>query len=188
MGPQSIRSAGQRKATRRICRRRTRVAALVAAASATSVLAVVAVASESASDPGTRTLAVASIPTGQSIVDNPPRQRSRVPSASAGDMIVTRYKLLDESNRPGGTGHKVCVFTRGGTERSGRAFFQCDVTLKLPAGDIAGHWAYRGDPINAHIAITGGTRAYQGARGSATPGERKVGRRTLNEVRVHLLP
>jgi hypothetical protein len=152
------------------------------------VPAVIAVSSPSASDPGSRTLRVAAILTGERFVDNPPRQRSRVPSASAGDMIVTRYTLLDESNRQAGTGHKVCVFTRGGTERNGRAFFQCDVTLKLSAGDITGQWAYRGDPANAHIAVTGGTRAYEGARGSATPGERKLGRKTLNELRVHLLP
>jgi hypothetical protein len=169
--------------------RRRRVAGLIATTGvAAMVPAIMAVSSGSASDPGSRTLAVASILTGQSIVDNPPRQRSRVPSASAGDMIVTRYKLLDESNRPAGTGHKVCVFTRGGTERNGRAFFHCDITLKLPAGDIAGRWAYRGDPMNAQIAVIGGTRAYEGARGSAIPGERKVGRRTLNELRVHLLP
>lgn len=169
--------------------RRRRVGAVLAtAATAAIVLAVISVTSGSAEDPGARTLRVGSIPTGQTFVDNPPRQRSRVPSASAGDMMVTTYRLLDESNRPAGSGHKVCVFTRGGTERSGRAFFQCNVTLKLPAGDLTGHWAYRDDPSNAQMAITGGTRAYEGARGSATPGQRKVGRRMLNELKVHLLP
>jgi hypothetical protein len=169
--------------------RRRRVARLVAAMTGVAMVsALIAVASGSASDPGSRTLRIASVLRGQSFVDNPPRQRSRVRSASAGDMIVTRYGLLDESNRPAGTGHKLCVFTRGGTERSGQAFFQCSVTLKLPAGDITGQWTYRGDPMNAHVAITGGTKTYEGARGSATPGGRKVGRQTLNELRVHLLP
>jgi hypothetical protein len=168
--------------------RRRRAVGLGAAATVVAVVStVIAVASGSAADPGSRTLRIAAVLRSQSFVDNPPRQRSRAPSASAGDMIVTRYELLDESNRPAGTGHKLCVFTRGGTERSGQAFFQCSVTLKLPAGDITGQWTYRGDPMNAHIAITGGTKAYEGVRGSATPGERKVGGRTRNELRVHLL-
>jgi hypothetical protein len=167
-------------------RRGAGLAATVAAAAI--VPTVIAVTSGSASDPGSRTLRLAAIEAGLRFVDNPPRQRSRGPSASAGDMLAWRGKLLDESNRRVGSAHKVCVVTRAGSEHDGRAFFQCTQTLKLRAGDITGETAYRDDQQNADIAVTGGTKAYEGARGSMIPGERKIGRRTLGEVTVHLLP
>jgi hypothetical protein len=168
--------------------RRRRITGIAAAGAATIAAAVIVAAPGSASHPGSRTLRLAAIETGLRFVDNPPHQRSRVPSASAGDMLVFRGRLPDESNRPAGSVHKACVVTRAGSERNGRAFFECTQTLKLRAGDITGQTGYRDDQENADIAVTGGTKAYEGARGSMSPGERRVGRRRLGEVTVHLLP
>jgi hypothetical protein len=172
----------------RAAKRRRRITGLAAAGAAALAATVIVAASGSASHPGSRTIRLAAVETGLRFVDNPPRQRSRVPSASAGDILVFRGRLLDESNRSAGNVHKVCVVTRAGSERNGRAFFECTQTLKLRGGDISGQTAYRDDQANADIAVTGGTKAYEGARGSMTPGERTVGRRRLGEVTVHLLP
>jgi hypothetical protein len=174
--------------SRTSARRRLVAAGLAAAGTAAIAATAIGVSSGSASNPGSRTLRLAAIEAGLRFVDNPPAQRSRAPSASAGDMLVWRGRLLNEANRPAGSAHKVCVVTRAGSERNGRAFFECTQTLKLPAGDITGQTAYRDDQENADVAVTGGTKAYEGARGSMTPGERKLGRRTLGEVTVHLLP
>lgn len=123
------------------------------------------------------------------LIDNPPHQpRSRKESVSAGDMLVLTAKLLDERNRPAGTEHRTCLATRPGSERNGRAVFQCQITFKLRGGDITGQTTYRDEPGSADIAVTGGTRAYEGANGSVSYGNRKVGKRTLNEARIHLLP
>jgi hypothetical protein len=64
---------------------------------------------------------------------------------------------------------------------------QCAATLRLRDGDIMGAFVFRGEEPRT-VAVTGGTGAYEGARGSITFAEQKIGRRTLDQARIHLLP
>jgi len=77
------------------------------------------------------------------------------------------------------------------TVRAGRTFvqarFQCNATLTLKDGTIAVNTAFRGNQRDEDVrsAITGGTGAYEGARGSIS--QRNLPR-GLMENTLHLLP
>jgi hypothetical protein len=172
----------------RIGERRRRLALLLALTGAAAVVALAVVtAGGSASHPGSQTLRFGLVTTSFHFLDNPPRSKARPgePSISAGDAYVETEKLLNESGRRVGTAHLHCVATRGG-RRPDRASFQCAATAKLRDGDITGAMTYRGE--QRRVAVTGGTGAFEGARGSISFAEKRVGRRRLLEAAIHLFP
>ena len=110
-----------------------------------------------ASAPPTGTLQIVLRPQSLHRVDLPPKRSGDGPPAP-GDATITTYRVFDAS----------------GTKRLGRAQFvctavdrrgeheQCTGTIALPDGQIA----TQGDADN--VAVVGGSRAYAGARGTAT--------------------
>jgi hypothetical protein len=159
--------------------------ALIGCGAAVGLAAVTA--SDSASHRGSQTLRLGLVTTSFKFLDSPPRSAARrgEPSVSPGDAYVETEKLVDESGRRVGMAHLHCVATRGGSDPD-TASFQCATTLKLRGGDITGALAYRGEQRT--VAVTGGTGAYEGARGSVTFAETKVRQRPLLQARIHLRP
>lgn len=112
----------------------------------------------------------AQAPTGQTIqfverggtdkfVDVAPRS-SRAPSA--GDSFLFSTPLFNAANRRIGTLDAKCAFTKGGN-RTARGV--CEGIFTLPDGDLYGA-AKLGNSNTTNGVITGGTRAYAGARGT----------------------
>jgi hypothetical protein len=165
-----------------------RLALLLALTGCGALPLAVMAAGGSASHPGSQTLRVALVPTTEHSIDNPPRSKARGanPSISAGDAVVLTEQALDPSGRRVGTAHVHCVATLG-SKNLDRATAQCATTLKLRDGDIMGAFVFRGEEPRT-VAVTGGTGAYEGARGSITFARKKIGQRTLDEARIHLLP
>jgi hypothetical protein len=100
-------------------------------------------------------------------LDHPPRRHGDVPP-SPGDTSIVGYRVLDATGEKRlGRVSSVCV----STDRRGQAM-QCTGALTLPDGTIMLEGP--GNPL----AITGGTGAYAGARGTAE-GHDHDGRTTL---------
>jgi hypothetical protein len=106
-------------------------------------------------------------------IDLPPKRAGDGPP-SPGDESITTYRVFDAS----------------GAKRLGRADFvctaldrrgeheQCTGTIALPDGQLA----TQGDADN--VAVVGGSRAYAGARGTATGADHP----DSVDVTVHFLP
>ncbi len=164
-----------------------RLGLVAIAALAAVILGSVLVASGGAQQPGERTFRLIEQEEGFAFVDNPPRSRGnpRNPRISAGDMSVFTSRVFAEGNRRVGRLLVSCTAVRGGRNFA-RAYFQCEGTYVLRDGTLAATAAFRGsEGENITIAVVGGTRAYEGARGSIRsrplPGNR-------TEATVHLLP
>ncbi len=153
-------------------------------------LAVVAlsVGTGGAQQPGERTFTLIEGEGGTfGFVDNPPKSKGQTEktfTTSVGDMLVFASPLLDEAKARVGTLHASCVVTRGG--KTGKAAYQCTATFVLKDGAIAVDVAFNeAQGANITIAITGGTGAYEGARGSIAS---KEGPNDTSIDTVHLLP
>ena len=152
---------------------RPRLVILVVAAGVAAVAAVLA-AGGSAQAPGTRTLTFRETDRGSTfgIVDNPPRsRRTRQGSptrVSAGDTVAISQRLVQGSGPATGTIHVSCTATTGRAQRFDRAVFVCHATTTLPDGTIALEAALRFGDQGVTAAVTGGTGAYEGARGTFT--------------------
>jgi hypothetical protein len=152
---------------------RPRPVILAAAAGAAAAAAVLA-AGGSAQAPGTRTLTFRETDRGSTfgIVDNPPRsRRTRQGSptrVSAGDTVAISQRLVQGSGPATGTIHVSCTATTGRAQRFDRAVFVCHATTTLPDGTIALEAALRFGDQGVTAAVTGGTGAYEGARGTFT--------------------
>lgn len=113
------------------------------------------------------------------------RKQGERASISMGDEFVVRSGLTNEAGRRVGTLHAHCHATRGGRNFAG-AFFHCTGTFVLRDGLLSLDTAFSGDETGtARVSITGGTGAYEGARGSITSKELP---RNRTEDTVHLLP
>ena len=146
------------------------------------------VATGGAQQPGERTFTLIEGEGGTfGFVDNPPKSKGQTEktfTTSVGDMLVFASPLLDESKARVGTLHASCVATRGG--KAGKAAYQCTGTFVLKDGAIAVDVAFNeAQGANLTIAITGGTGAYEGARGSIAS---KEGPNDTSVDTVHLLP
>jgi hypothetical protein len=119
------------------------------------------------------------------LIDNPPRSRRPGASASVspGDLLTLRIPLVDASNQPAGTLHVLCGATAPGRTVNG-ATWQCSGTAALKGGELALSVAFKGQASPLAIAVTGGTAAYEGARGSIT----SVSGQPRNTDTIHLLP
>jgi hypothetical protein len=118
-------------------------------------------------------------------VDNAPKGSRQARTISAGDFSAGVVKLFHESGRNAGTLHAVCVATVSGPEV--RAAFQCAGTIKLATGTLALNGLIQRRPTTdlTSISVTGGTGAYEGARGFIIQRPRPRGT-ALDEI--HLLP
>jgi hypothetical protein len=134
--------------------------------------------------PGERTFTLTIREGSEGFVDNPPQGSRRRPRISPGDEVVFTQRAFDAANARVGTVYAHCIAVRGGTEA--RATFHCDGNYVLRDGAIAVSAAFRGsEGGNLTIAVTGGTGAYEGARGSITSREASG---NATEDTVHLLP
>jgi hypothetical protein len=133
--------------------------------------------------PGERTFTLTVREGSEGFVDNPPRGSRQRPRISAGDEVVLRQRAFDAANARVGSLNVHCIAVTGGTEA--QATFHCDGNYVLRDGTIAVSAAFRGSQSNVRIAVTGGTGAYEGARGSVDSRE-TTGNATRDTV--HLLP
>jgi hypothetical protein len=121
------------------------------------------------------------------LADNPPKttftREGEPRSLSPGDMESFSFVVTDkQGNRLGRLdGH--CVIVLPGKAASHEEF--CAVAYRLKDGVITASAALIGETGKITAAITGGTRAYEGARGTLTSVTAKNGDSTDT---VHLLP
>lgn len=100
------------------------------------------------------------------IVDNAPR--SKRGSISIGDELIVRVPLLDpRSGQRRGTLHAQCVASEGGRNIE-KATLLCRGVFKLVDGTLTGEGAISETSPPEIFAVTGGTGAYNGARGTDT--------------------
>ena len=110
-----------------------------------------------ASTPPSGTLQIVLRPASFRVADLPP-MRAAGGRPSPGDASIITYRVFDASGgKRLGRAQFVCV----ATDRRGR-HDQCSGTIALPDGQIA----TQGDADD--VAVVGGSRAYAGARGTAT--------------------
>ena len=138
--------------------------AVIAALATGGILAV----SGGAQGPTGQTIQFTEKTSSEKFVDVAPRAR-RDFDASAGDEFLFSNRLFNGANKRIGTLDVRCAFTKGGRTFRG----VCQGVFALEDGDL--HASARlttGNSTNG--AITGGTRAYAGARGTfrtVDPGE-----------------
>jgi hypothetical protein len=141
------------------------VAAVVAAV---AVAAAVATSRGNAQGGGVRTITLIEREGSFHFVDNPPRQGVNV-APLAGDEFVGSTPLFTRAGRRAGTLDFHCVLVTGGE----RGRTHCTGTYSLAGGAIAAQAVFRGFESPPTIAITGGTGAYEGARGSISSRDRR---------------
>jgi hypothetical protein len=99
-----------------------------------------------------------------------------------GDAFTFKALLLSKSMKPSGTLVVSCTVTSGGRNPTET----CLGTYMLKAGQLVGATSIRNSRVN-HIAILGGTGAYEGARGEITTVSRGENSPFTDDT-VHLLP
>jgi|SRR4051794_4407285 hypothetical protein len=150
-----------------------------------ATLAVIS-ASSTAQTPGARTFTLFEVTPSSTFrfIDNPPRLfKNGRGSVSAGDIATVRTPLLDASKNRAGFLNAACIVTKPGRTFA-RAVLQCDLGYELSGSHLAASATVRGEGSRTVSAITGGTGAYEGARGSVTAVE---GRSESQDI-FHLLP
>ena len=165
----------------------TRTALIGSLAAAAIVLAAFLASTGGAQAPGGRTFKLIEEDDSAAFGDVAPRsQNNRNPRFSGGDMHVFTSRLFDEANRRAGSLYAHCI-----TVGAGRTFlqarFQCSATLALRDGTIAVNTAFRGNQRDEDVlsAVSGGTGAYEGARGSIS--QRNLPHDRMENT-IHLLP
>lgn len=137
-------------------RRTALLATLISAAGLTAGAAVASTGAAQAPGPpvGTKTVVIRQV--SFKFLDHPPHRRGDVPP-SPGDTSIIGYRVLDTAAEERlGRLSAVCV----STDRRGEAV-QCTGMMTLKDGEIV----LQGP--ESTLAITGGTGAYAGARGTA---------------------
>ena len=152
-----------------------------------SAVAALLVSASGALEPGERTFKVIEKVGIVALIDLAPKTHNRRnPRISPGDLDVFTTKLFDESDRRVGRTDAHCIAVRAGRSFD-RARFHCNGTATFRDGTIAVSVAF-GDcqtDEDVRLAITGGTGAYEGARGSVSSRNISDGRL---ENTFHLLP
>ena len=159
-----------------------RLAVLCAPAAAAAVGAVILLpGAGSAQTGGGQTIKLVESGNGPfKFIDMPPKvTRKRGPST--GDELIFANKLTDASGKAAGTLMATCTFTpRRGT-------LLCDGVFKLASGTISGTGISSASSRKTTISITGGTGAYEGARGSVTSVDRTNKQNSPADDTIHLL-
>lgn len=144
---------------------------LTAVVAGAVLAASIGVAAADGQAPQGRTLVLTELAQGhyEGFVDNPPRAkrtRDGEPSRlSVGDIFAQSFRIADQQGNRVGRLHQECVITVPGTARKARAV--CTAVLALKDGKISAALALIGED-NPTAAVTGGTGAYAGARGTVT--------------------
>ena len=131
---------------------------------------------------GERTLKFVEKGGSSKFLDNPPKATKRHPAPSAGDSFLFSSQLYDESGARVGFVTGQCTIGPG----AGRNNPNCAATAKLADGTVtvAG---IGGNSRTTVLAITGGTGAYEGARGSVTSVSRSDADNAPSDDTIHLL-
>lgn len=162
-----------------------RVFLLLGTTAAATTVALVLAASGSGQASGARTIKLFEASNGGTFgfVDNPPKTIRKDPHASVGDILAFSNPIFDESRKHRlGVSSAQCIATRPG--RIATATYTCSGTFALNDGTIAVAALQRGEPITQQLAVTGGTGAYDGARGTIVARMLKSG----TEDTITLLP
>jgi hypothetical protein len=133
---------------------------LVTAAVGLAASLTLAAASSAAAARKTVTFHLVEKDVGFNYIDNPPRQGPRQPPL-IGDEFAFTSELMTRSGARAGHLEATCMVTRGGTNSSG----PCYGVFALAGGEITGI-ALLSNSNTTHIAVTGGTGAYEGVTGS----------------------
>ena len=145
---------------------RTRISLAVAVAAVT-VLAVLA--SSGGAQSGERTIVLTQPAGAFYLVDQPPRMRRRDNAFSPGDQLISAHRLVDAAKHAAGRLELVCTAVSG-SRSIFRAVFLCTGVAHLADGDLflgARFRPPRPEPASTvRGALTGGTAAYAGARGT----------------------
>jgi len=140
---------------------------LATAGAAVGVLAILS-ASGSAQAPAGTTLQLFERERGSSFgfVDNPPKIKNRRNArVSVGDVFAFSSPIFDQSRATRlGSLHVQCTVTKPGTEARSESI--CVGAFRLKDGTIALTATLKGEPKTVTAAVTGGTGAYIGARGT----------------------
>jgi len=145
---------------------------LAAPLAAVGLVAAIAAPGGSAQTPTGTTLSLTEKNDGGSsaFIDNTPRSRGERPAA--GDQIVFSNPIYDAAGtKRQGSLTATCTVWR--TTKSGEPPLICSAVYALPGGDLV--VSGRLTPGTQHLAVTGGTGAYAGARGTVDSAETKTG-------------
>jgi hypothetical protein len=148
-----------------------RLATVVLVAAACGASIVVVAGGAGAQQSGGRTITVVEHNKGATFgfVDNPPKSRTprhREPHVSVGDLIAFSQPAVRQDNGKKAELELTCVATRASRSFE-LAQFVCHGLARLDDGTISVETAFK--PRNSRhidVAITGGTGAYNGARGT----------------------
>ena len=115
-------------------------------------------------------------------VDNAPKADKRHPGPSAGDEFLFTTGLYDTSNARAGTVIAHCQKEPGKGD-----LFDCQGEAKLKDGTLALSGLTTETTLKNTIAITGGTGAYEGAKGQIISIARSHADNAPSDDTVHLL-
>jgi hypothetical protein len=165
--------------------RGVRLFLVLGATTAAAAVALVLAANGSGQVAGARTIKLFEAPTGGTFgfVDNAPKTNRKDPHASIGDILAFSNPIFDESRTHRlGISSAQCIATRPG--KIAAATYACSGTFALNDGTITIAALQRGEPTTQLLAVTGGTGAYDGARGTIVSRTLKNG----TEDTITLLP
>jgi hypothetical protein len=115
-------------------------------------------------------------------VDNPPKGKSRNPAPSAGDEFLFTSNLYDESGARAGYVTAHCAFPPGL-----KGLADCQGEAKVKDGTVSFSGLQNLNGLKNTFSVTGGTGAYEGARGSITSIARSHADNAPSDDTVHLL-
>jgi hypothetical protein len=165
--------------------RSVRVVLALTATAAAAGTALVLASVGSGQGSAARTIRLYEAPKGSTFgfVDNAPKTSRKDPHASIGDILAFSNQIFDESRTHRlGVSSAQCIATRPG--RIASATYICSGTFALENVSIAVAGLQRGEPTTQELAVTGGTGAYDGARGTIVSRTSRAG----SEDTVTLLP
>jgi hypothetical protein len=154
----------------------------VAAAAFAAVMLCVAGAAGAAKSSGI-TMHLVEKDAGGNFVDNKPYAKPGTQTASIGDLFVFNSTLLTRANKQAGMLYGSCIAATAGKSPT----FECTGTFTLAGGELSLQTVTREPDKVTHIAIVGGTGAYEGARGSITSVSRGPNSAYTDDT-IHLLP
>lgn len=159
---------------------------LAAALLAAAVASLIAVAGGSAQAPAAQTLTLVerSAPGGDVVIDVPPVGKKDAPP-SPGDYFLSRSSLTDVAGARLGTTVSRCTFLKV-TKRVTGSRILCEGVYALAGGTITAQAYLTINDRPFTFAVTGGTGAYEGVRGSGTSTFRP-GDRPLTDTVIRLL-
>jgi hypothetical protein len=121
--------------------------------------------SASAQDPATRTVTFTELEKGATFTHVRHDKHASARSNLQGDVLVFTNRLADASGKRLGRQQAACVTTTGARDFR-RSIVSCQIGVTLADGTLTVHIMLRPNASVATGAVTGGTGAYAGARGT----------------------